>query len=482
MGSKRIDIAQTGLDVLEAIINKDISPHELQEVTDAIDNQLVSDKQVLNKLKRERNEDTAKPVKIKLYNGTASGMYILLSKDEVRYTKNNETKPPNRAYKIQIEIEAIYKDKRCRGKKSFNVAKGTSISKAVGSLLGKREEMKTTLRSTGTLKVIKKITQIVDTNSRKFKAVYNAWIATKAINTSESTVKLYNGCYNATLSKKLDNKIIDEIIEDDVQNIVNDMINKGKKPKTIAIVKALLKPLLELYDVHLNWKKIILPKVEAKEKFSGTDDEAKLIAKTLLEYKHPVAKGVFSFLLTGRRVNETMLMQHKDINYTKSKEYPYGSFTLPKENTKTNTEVIYALTPLLLNAIKIQNTTKGKIFDLKAISVHYHWKKAMQSIGVHNMVMHDLRSMVAVVSLRNGADIYSVSKMLSHKLLSTTQQAYLGDGVEQATEAQNVFTAVIGVPDEVIDVEIEDNEFTALKKIYPNATDNQIQQIMEIMK
>jgi len=51
----------------------------------------------------------------------------------------------------------------------------------------------------------------------------------------------------------------------------------------------------------------------------------------------------------------------------------------------------------------------------------------MESIGVSNMVMHDLRSMVAVVSLRNGADIYAVSKMLSHKLLSTTPANYLNN-------------------------------------------------------
>jgi len=28
--------------------------------------------------------------------GLASGMYILLKNDEVRYTKDNETRPPNR--------------------------------------------------------------------------------------------------------------------------------------------------------------------------------------------------------------------------------------------------------------------------------------------------------------------------------------------------------------------------------------------------
>jgi len=96
--------------------------------------------------------------------------------------------------------------------------------------------------------------------------------------------------------------------------------------------------------------------------------------------------------------------------------------------------------------------------------------------------MHDIRSMVAVVSLRNGADIYAVSKMLSHKLLATTEKAYLGDGTERAIEAQNTFNSLIAQSTDIIDVEIEDDEFTALKKIYPNAKDEKIYKIMEMMK
>lgn len=424
-----------------------------------------------------------KPIKIKLNNSMASGMYILIKNDEIKYTKENETKPPNRAYKIQIAIEAMYNNKRCRGKQSFQIKKGTSIAKAVSSLLGKREDMKDTLKAKGTLTTKKKLIQKINTNDRKFKSIYASWIARKQIEVKESTVRMYNGSYNVWI-KKLDNKIIDEITEDDIQNIINEMINKDKEPSTIVILRAVLKPLLAMYDVNLNWKRIIFPRIEPKEKFSGDDEKARLIARTLLEYKHPIAKGVFTFLLSGRRINETIQMEHSHINYKSTEQYPYGYFTLLKENTKTNTKVTYALNPTLLNAIKIQKTTKGKIFALKAISIYYHWKLAMESIGVTNMVMHELRSMVAVVALRNGADIYAVSKMLSHKLLSTTQLNYLGNSTEQAIEAQKTFTTVIDKSDSVIDVEIIDNkyEYDILRKLYPHASIDKIKQIIEMMK
>jgi len=53
-----------------------------------------------------------KPVKIKLNNGSSSGMYILLNSNEIKYTKEYETRPPNRIYKIQIAVEAICNNKR----------------------------------------------------------------------------------------------------------------------------------------------------------------------------------------------------------------------------------------------------------------------------------------------------------------------------------------------------------------------------------
>ncbi len=416
-----------------------------------------------------------KPVKIKLNNGSASGMYILLKDNEIRYTKENETKPPNRIYKIEVAVEAVHNNKRSRGKQSFQIPKGTSIAKAVSSLLGKREEMKEILKTNGTLKTEKKIFKKIDTKDRKLSSIYEAWITGKTINQSSNTIRIYESCYNNHLIK-LKNKIIDDITEDDIQNLINTMISNNKSPSTINIVKMLIKPLLEINDVNLNWKKIILPKNDRKRTFQGTDEEAKKITKTLLDYKHPIMRGIFTFLLSGRRIGETLQLEHKHIDYIN------GTFKLPKEITKTNTSATYVLTPLLLNAIKSQKTTKGRIFDLKRDAANYHFHKAMTSIGVHNMVMHDIRSMVAVVSLRNGADIYAVSKMLSHKLLATTEKAYLGDGTERAIEAQNTFNSLIAQSTDIIDVEIEDDEFTALKKIYPNAKDEKIYEIIEMMK
>ena len=424
-------------------------------------------------------EEKILPFKIKLEAGDkrAQGMYILLKPSEEKYTAKGVTATPNRNYKIEIAIEAIYKNKRCRGKKVFNITKGTSIIRAIESMISKRNEMITILKEKGTLKTESIKLPKIDPKDRSFENVYQAWINVKRIDKRANTIRVYEVCYKNYLAKAFDKMLIDDITETHIQNLINEAIEKKKKPTTIKTIKLVMQPILELNDVMLNWKKIVFPKHTSERKFKGSDEDAIKISKALLTYEHPIMRGIFAFLLTGRRVNEVLQLKHEHINYKNN------TFTIVAENSKNKKEHTFKLLPILLNAIKEQKTTTGKIFPMGRDNAIYHFKKCMRSIDIHNMVMHDLRSMVGVVSLRNGADIFSVSKMLSHTNLSTTQRSYLTDGSELALGAQTTIEMLINSNNEnIIDVEIEDNKFLAIKKLYPNATDEQIKKAISILE
>ena len=424
-------------------------------------------------------EEKTVPFKIKLEAGDkrAQGMYILLKPSEEKYTAKGVTATPNRNYKIEIAIEAIYKNKRCRGKKVFNITKGTSIIRAVESMISKRNEMISILKEKGTLKTENIKLPKVDPKDRSFENVYQAWINVKKIDKRANTIKVYEVCYKNYLSNAFNKMIIDDITETHIQNLINEAIEKKKKPTTIKTIKLVMQPLLEVNDVMLNWKKIVFPKHTSERKFRGSDEDAIKISKALLTYEHPIMRGIFAFLLTGRRINEVLQLKHEHINYKNN------TFTIVAENSKNKKEHTFKLLPILLNAIKEQKTTTGKIFPMGRDNAIYHFKKCMRSIDIHNMVMHDLRSMVGVVSLRNGADIFSVSKMLSHSNLSTTQRSYLTDGSELALGAQSTIEMLISANKEnIIDVEIEDNNFLSIKNLFPNATDEQIKKAINILE
>ena len=417
-----------------------------------------------------------KPIKIKLNNGTASGMYILITSDEERYTKNDETRPPNRDYKIQVAIEVVHNLKRCRGKKTFNIPKGTSIVKAVSSLLGKKDTMIHTLKEKGTLRTKKVSTKIIDGKDKSLDNLFEIWIANKSINARPNTIRVYKVTYNTFISKAIGKKVVDAITVHDVQAIINNAINHNKAPNTIKSMKRVLKPLLESNDVLLNWSKIILPKDTSNRKYTKSKEETLAIVNALRTYKHKVARGVFEFLLTGRRINETLYLTHDNIDYKKN------TFTILAKYAKTKKDFVFALTPELIDAIKLQDTQSGRVFRLEHRQMLTHFKEAMKTIGIYDMVVHDIRSMVAQTALDNGADIYDVSKMLAHQRVATTEARYVEGGAKQAAQAQGVFREIvsdtkgIGKDTNAID------EYQTLKMLYPDASDVLIYKVMDMMK
>lgn len=422
-----------------------------------------------------------KPYKIRLSSGDlrAQGMYILLGDGEEKYTKLGITSPPNRIYKIEIAVEVIFNGRRCRGKRSFNISKGTSIIKAVESLIIKKAEMIKTLKDRGSLKIEKIVIDKADSNSRILNDLFDIWIAKKKINKKPNTVRVYSVYYNAHIRNRIGKKNIDDINEDNIQlEVINKMINSGLNGNTIKGIKRILKPLFEENDKILNWKKIELPLPPKPRKYYRSKEDTVKIVKALNTYYHPVARGVFKFLLTGRRVNEILYLEHENIDYKNMK------FKILAKYAKTNKDFEFPLTQVLIDAIKEQKTSHGRIFKLEHRMILEHFKSAMSEIGIHDMVVHDIRSMVAQTALDNGASIYDVSKMLAHQKVATTEHSYIEGGLTQAKKAQEVFEKVLNLTykEDIEDAEIIEDKFNVIKGLYPNVADEVIKYVISILE
>lgn len=422
-----------------------------------------------------------KPIKIRLSKGDlrAQGMYILLEENEEKYTKNGITSPPNRTYKIEIAVETVVNNKRCRGKRSFNIPKGTSITKAIESLLGKKDELIKTLKDKGSLKIEKIVIDKKDTKSRVLNDLFDIWINKKKINKKPNTVRVYSVYYNAHVKDNIGRKIIDDITEHDIQiEVINTMVNSNLGGNTIQGMKRILKPLFEENDKILNWKKIEFPNAPKARKYYKTKEETLKIVEALNNYYHPIARGVFKFLLTGRRVNEVLYLTHENLNYKDMK------FTILAKYAKTNKDFDFPLTQTLIEAIKEQKTKSGRIFKLEHRMILEHFKSAMNKIGIYDMVVHDIRSMVAQTALDNGADIYDVSKMLAHQKVATTEASYIEGGLNQAKKAQEVFQKAIQIDykEFIEDAEIIEDKFSVIKNLFPNVNDEIIEYVISILE
>lgn len=419
--------------------------------------------------------------KIVLSNGSATNFY-LLSDTEPRIDKDGNTKAPNSDFKIQIEVATQYNNKRVRGKKSYTMPRGTTMVKAIQSLQGKKAEIINKLKTNGTLKN-KNIPVIVKgINSRKFKDCWKTYYQSRlsAEKIRESTFKAYEIMFNKYL-KPLHNKNVDDITIQDVQAIVNKAKQKGLSASKISHIKPTIKPTLEYYDVMLNWTKLIEPKVANERKYTYPIETTSKIVKAMIEYENIQVKSIFMFLLTGRRIGEVISLRYENINWNNH------TFKIDAKDVKNKIELEFILTPILADAIKSLGEVKatGKIFKYTAKWVLKLFKELTASMGIHDLVLHDIRSMVAQTSLNAGADVYDVSSMLGHKSIRTTEQRYVNKTKENAIKAQDAFTKTIGISSDVIDVEVMEptnDKFNLIKNMYPNVKDEVIKHVIDVLE
>ena len=160
---------------------------------------------------------------------------------------------------------------------------------------------------------------------------------------------------------------------------------------------------------------------DEEEMFSGTLrenqklDEVKKLAATPCDI--PVLKAASLFAcLTGIRISDILDLQWEDFTIA-----PDQGYCLRIRTQKTQTE---ATLPISYEAYELCGTPgTGKVFkDLKRSMINYPLKSWLKKAGITKPItFHGFRHSYAVIQISLGTDIYTVSKMLTHKNVSTTQ-------------------------------------------------------------
>ncbi len=146
-----------------------------------------------------------------------------------------------------------------------------------------------------------------------------------------------------------------------------------------------------------------------------TFDELNLLAKSHCDYPVLKAASLFS-CLTGLRLSDILQLEWKHI-----KGYPSGGKCIRIKTEKTDTE---ATIPISEQALSLCGPeSEGIVFKgLTRQLVNGRLKAWVKSAGIDKYItFHCFRHTYATLMIAGGADIYTVSKMLTHKNVSTTQ-------------------------------------------------------------
>lgn len=211
----------------------------------------------------------------------------------------------------------------------------------------------------------------------------------------------------------------------------------GKKPLAPATINRSLACAKK--GLELAWRQRLIPEnyglriqfvpVNNKREVFLTVDQVRQIA----DHCSPQVKAAVWFaLLTGARRGEILKVRAEHIGE--------DTITLPASHTKTNRmrviPIIAALRPWLAFfplEIEFEGVKSG-------------WQRARVKAGMEHVNFHDLRHSCASIMLGLGVDLYTISKILGHANVSTTQRyAHLQvDAQRAALDKLSVLTQKTG--------------------------------------
>ena len=148
-----------------------------------------------------------------------------------------------------------------------------------------------------------------------------------------------------------------------------------------------------------------------------TEEELLHLWKTDIKNVKVKHMAVFS-ALTGLR-----FVDIQNLDWSKIYQDKHQGHYMQLRDKKTNSIHNHPISETAYNILKSQNTTTGLIFgDLKYSQITRPLKDWLEIANINKKIsFHNFRHTYATLQLANGSDIYTVSKLLGHKNVSTTQ-------------------------------------------------------------
>lgn len=227
------------------------------------------------------------------------------------------------------------------------------------------------------------------------------------------------------------NATLQDVDRELFRQFIDYLISKKLSNNTVRLYGIIFKA--RMHDAYIDGmiaKKLDLYGITPAKKSTDVDflttDELRMMYKTPAP-EH--IKNIFLFCcFTGLRFSDVTNLQWKDID----------KGTIVKQMKKTG-EIVRV--PLSENAKKFlppRNGKDGKIFDIGPLNTFSRSLKIWaKDAGIRkNVHFHMARHSFATIALENGADLYTVSKLLGHKEVTTTQiyTKVLDEGRKKAVE------------------------------------------------
>ena len=315
--------------------------------------------------------------------------------------------------------------------------------------------------------------------SKSLNQIFDEYIEHRKNSISKKHYQVTKYAYSANIRDKIGNLKASQITTQKIQKIVNELLEQEKKPRTVKTVKDILSPVFEYgckngYCNENPAKEVEIPKFDNQIYFTIEDDKAQKLYETIVNYPFIGIRGIFIFLLHGRRKNEVLKLKWENINVAQK------LYSLCDWQNKSRKNLVFPLSELQLQVLEeIGIKNRGYIFlkdDGKPYQdIRYHWDAIRNEIDL-NIRLHDLRHLIGFIAVNEGVPLAAVSKTLGHSNMQITER-YSNVKIKVIGETlDTVFNAINK------NSEKKNGKLEKLKSLFPNKTDEELQQIINILK
>lgn len=336
---------------------------------------------------------------------------------------------------IDIVLKFYFRDKQIKKTISFfNI----TCLQAIKNAVSKRNLLKDELLETG---VIKK---------KEFKTlndIFDLYMNLKSKTISKENIYNTEKTYDKWLRDGIGKINIDKITVADIQAIVNDMLHQGLAARTAQSIKQILRPVFNyaIEELDLMMKnaavKVAIPKIQNIVNFELSDDHRKRLFYEIWNYEDLKYRGIMLFLFAGRRLNEVLTLEWREINFKDD----LSIYTILPEKSKDRKRHDYPLSAPLISFLKEYGIKKrGYLFE-GIITPHVtddtfrsHWKKLLQKANIQNMRIHDTRHLLGNTLINKGVTEDVIAKVLGHQSYSITSR-YAKVHINSINEALNIY-------------------------------------------
>lgn len=314
--------------------------------------------------------------------------------------------------------------------------------------------------------------------SKTINQIFDEWIEYRKSIISLKHYQVTKYCFNAEIRTVIGDLKANSVTTKKIQHIINTILDNGKAPRTAKTIKDILSPLFE-YGIKNNYcecnpaKDAEIPKFDNQIYFTIESENAKKLYDIIVNYPIPVIRGIFIFLLHGRRKNEVLKLRWENINFSQK------LYSLKGSQNKSKKNLIFPLSDLQIGVLEELEVQKSGYIFLKDDGepyqdTRYHWEKIKDELGI-KMRLHDLRHLIGFVAVNEGISLAAISKTLGHSNMQITER-YANVKITAVEETLDKVFSVVDKGDNHVNDKLE-----KLKSLFPDKTEEELLKAINLL-